>query len=142
MLLTYPIRDLRRFINLIAVNGTQLFDSLDRHGRKTAIAIIKMYYQQLQMFKDGTHTCAERIVSIFQSHIRPIVRGKSKPLGRPPKEAETEEYQAKMAEAVGERNEMEATFGTEMWVCRANDIRAKYRKRRTVRRLCAILSKT
>ena len=75
MLLTYPIRDLRRFINQIAVNGTQLFDSLDRHGRKVAVAIIKIYYQQLQMFKDGTHTCAERIVSIFQSHILPIVSG-------------------------------------------------------------------
>ncbi len=78
MLLTYLIRDFRSFINLIAVNGTHLFDSLNRHQRKVAIAIIKMYYQQLQMFKDGTHTCADRIVSIFQSHVRPIVCGKSK----------------------------------------------------------------
>lgn len=30
------------------------------------------------MFKDGTHTCADRIVSIFQPHVRPIVHGKSK----------------------------------------------------------------
>lgn len=202
LLLTYLIRDLRSFINLIGVNGTQLFDGLNRHERKVAIAIIKMYYQQLQMFKDGTHTCANRIVSIFQSHIRPIVRGKSKsptefgakigasivggytfidhhswdaynesadlalqielyhrrfgflpariyadkiymckenrklmreleieamgkPLGRPPKEAKTEEYQAKMAEAVAERNEIEATFGTGKRVYRANNIRAK-----------------
>ncbi|MFS2806382.1 transposase [Parabacteroides distasonis] len=202
LLLTYLIRDLRSFINLIGVNGTQLFDSLNRHERKVAIAIIKMYYQQLQMFKDCTHTCADRIVSIFQSHIRPIVRGKSKsptefgakmgasivwgytfidhhswdaynessdltlqielyrrrfgflptkiyvdkiymckenrklmkeleigamgkPLGRPPKEAKTEEYQAKMAETVGERNEIEATFGTGKRIYRANNIRAK-----------------
>ncbi|HCC52011.1 MAG TPA: DDE transposase, partial [Porphyromonadaceae bacterium] len=189
LLLTYLIRDLRSFINLIAVNGTHLFDSLNCHQRKVAIAIIRMYYQQLQMFKDGTHTCADRIVSIFQSHVRPIVRGKSKsptefgakigasivkgytfvddhswdaynesadlalqvelyrqrfgflparlyadkiymckenrrlmkeleiqamgkPLGRPPKESKIQEYQSKMAEAVGERNEIEATFGT------------------------------
>lgn len=202
LLLTYLIRDLRSFINLIAVNGTQLFDSLNRYERKVAIAIIKMYYQQLQMFKDGTHTCADRIVSIFQSHIRPIVRGKSKsptefgakigasivegytfidhhswdaynestdlalqielyhkrfgflpakiyadkiymckenrklmkemeieamgkPLGRPPKETKTQEYQSKMAEAVGERNEIEATLGTGKRIYRANDIRAK-----------------
>jgi hypothetical protein len=202
LLLTYLIRDLRRFINLIAVNGTHLFDSLNRHQRKVVIAIIKMCYQQLQMFKDGTHTCADRIVSVFQSHVRPIVRGKSKsptefgakigasivkgytfvdhhswdaynesadlalqielyrqrfgflparlyadkiymckenrklmkeleiqamgkPLGRPPKESKTEEYQTKMAEAVGERNEIEATFGTGKRIYRANNIRAK-----------------
>ena len=200
--LTYLIRDLRSFINLIAVNGTHLFDSLNCHQRKVAIAIIKMYYQQLQMFKDGTHTCADRIVSIFQSHVRPIVRGKSKsptefgakigastlkgytfvdhhswdayyestdlalqielyqqrfgflpaklyadkiymckenrrlmkepeiqamgkPLGRPPKESKIQEYQSKMAEAVGKRNEIEATFGTGKRIYRANNIRAK-----------------
>lgn len=200
--LTYLIRDLRSFINLIAVNGTHLFDSLNCHQRKVAIAIIKMYYQQLQMFKDGTHTCADRIVSIFQSHVRPIVRGKSKsptefgakigastlkgytfvdhhswdayyestdlalqielyqqrfgflpaklyadkiymckenrrlmkepeiqamgkPLGRPPKESKSQEYQSKMAEAVGKRNEIEATFGTGKRIYRANNIRAK-----------------
>jgi hypothetical protein len=202
LLLTYLIRDIRSFINLIAVNGTHLFDSLNRYQRKVAIAIIGMYYQQLQMFKDGTHSCADRIVSIFQSHVRPIVRGKSKsptefgakigagivkgytfvdhhswdaynesadlalqielyrerfgflparlyadkiymckenrrlmkeleiqamgkPLGRPPKESKREEYQSKMAEAVGERNEIEATFGTGKRIYRANNIRAK-----------------
>jgi hypothetical protein len=202
LLLTYLIRDLRSFINLIAVNGTHLFDSLNRYERKIVIAIIKMYYQQLQMFKDGTHRCADRIVSIFQSHIRPIVRGKSKSptefgakmgagivrgytfidhhswdaynesadlarqielyherfgflpariyadkiymckanrklmkeleimamgksLGRPPKESKTSEYQSKTAEAVGERNEIEATFGTGKRIYRANNIRAK-----------------
>lgn len=201
-LLTYLIRDIRSFINLIAVNGTQLFDSLNRHQRKVTISIIKMYYQQLQMFQDGTHTCANRIVSIFQSHVRPIVRGKSKsptefgakigdgivkgytfvdhhswnaynesadldpqielyrqrfgflpariyadkiyrckenrrlmkeleiqamgkPLGRPQKESKTQEYQSKMAVAVGKRNEIEATFGTGKRIYRANNIRAK-----------------
>ena len=202
LLLTYLIRDLRSFINLIGVNGTHLLDSLNRQERKIVVAIVKMYYQQLQMFKDGTHACADRIVSIFQSHVRPIVRGKSKsptefgakigasivkgytfvdhhswdaynestdlllqielyrqrfgflpakiyadkiymckenrrlmkeleiqamgkPLGRPPKESKTEQYQSKMAEAVGERNEIEATFGTGKRIYRANNIRAK-----------------
>jgi hypothetical protein len=201
-LLSYLIRDLCSFINLIAVHGTQLFHSLNRNERKIAGAIIRMYHRQMQMFKDGTHACADRIVSIFQSHIRPIVRGKSKfptefgarmgasivqgytfidrhswdasnestdlalqielyrerfgflpasiyadriymckanrrlmkeleiqamgkPLGRPPKESKTEEYQSKMGEAVGERNEIEATFGTGKRIYRANNIRAK-----------------
>lgn len=201
-LLTYLIRDLRSFINLIAINGTQLFYSLKRHEQKIAGAIIKMYHQQLQMFKEGSHTCVDRIVSIFQPHIRPIVRGKSKsptefgakmgasivkgytfvdhhswdaynestdlhlqielyqqrfgflpariyadkiymckenrrimkeleiqamgkPLGRPPKESKTQEYQSGMTKAVGERNEIEATFGTGKRIYRANNIRAK-----------------
>ena len=53
------------------------------------------------------------------------IEAMGKPLGRPPKEAKTEEYQAKMAEAVAERNEIEATFGTGKRVYRANNIRAK-----------------
>lgn len=37
LLLTYLIRALRSFINLIGVNGTQLFDSLNRHERKDTL---------------------------------------------------------------------------------------------------------
>lgn len=201
-LLTYLIRDIRSFVDLIAINGTHLFDSLKRNEQKIAGAILKMYHQQNQMFKEGSRTCTNRIISIFQPHIRPIVRGKSKsptefgakigasivqgytfvdhycwdayneaadlalqielyrkrfgflpakiyadkiymnkanrklmkeleiqamgkPLGRPPKEVQTEEYQTEMAKAVGERNEIEATFGTGKRIYRANNIRAK-----------------
>ena len=38
--------------------------------------IPKVYLQQKGMFKNGTHNCEDRIVSIQQPHIRPIVRGK------------------------------------------------------------------
>ena len=48
-----------------------------------------------------------------------------KPLGRPSKEQESEEYREKMAKNVGGRNEIEATFGTGKRIYRANDIRAK-----------------
>ena len=37
-----------------------------------------MYYQQLQMLKNGTRACTDRIVRIFQSHVHPIVRGNPK----------------------------------------------------------------
>lgn len=201
-LLNYLIRDVSSFIGLIATNGTHLFDSLKRNERKIAGAIIKMYHQQQQMFRDGTHSCTDRIISIFQSHIRPIVRGKAKtptefgakigasivegytfvdhhcwnaynessdlpvqielyrqcfgflpakiyadkiylnktnrklmkemeiqamgkPLGRPSKESRTKEYQAQLVNAVGQRNEIEATFGTGKRIYRANNIRAK-----------------
>lgn len=48
-----------------------------------------------------------------------------KPLGRPPKEQQTKECQNKMAGAVGERNEIEGTFGTAKRIYRANNIRVK-----------------
>lgn len=160
-----------------------------------------MYEQQKQMFDEKTHTCANLIISIYQSHIRPINRGKAKaktefgakigasivdgytyidhyswdaynessdlkihlehyqsrfgclpaevqadkiylnkenrkllqelgikcfcrPLGRPPKEVDPEEASERLR-AVGERNEVEATFGTSKRIYRANNIRAK-----------------
>jgi hypothetical protein len=45
-------------------------------------------------------------------------------LGRPPKECNDEHAEDKKR-AIGERNEIEATFGTSKRVYRANDIRAK-----------------
>lgn len=201
-LLAYLIRDIRSFVEMIAVNGTGLFYSLNRNEQKTAIALIKMYHQQEEMFRTKSRTCTDRIVSIFQPHVRPIVRGKAKaptefgakigagivdgytfvdhhswnaynesadlalqielykkrfgylpakiyadkiymnranrnlmkemeiqamgkPLGRPSKESQKEENQLKAAQSVGERNEIEATFGTGKRVYRANNIRAK-----------------
>lgn len=35
-----------------------------------------VYSQQKQMLETGTHTCDDRIVSLSQPHVRPIVRGK------------------------------------------------------------------
>jgi hypothetical protein len=48
-----------------------------------------------------------------------------KPLGRPSKEQNTKEYRDLMARNVGERNEVEATFGTGKRIYGANNIRAK-----------------
>lgn len=36
-----------------------------------------LYRQQRQMFEERTHRCADRIVSLHQPHVRPIVRGKA-----------------------------------------------------------------
>ena len=46
------------------------------------------------------------------------------PLGRPPKD-ENDCHAEDKKRAIGERNEVEATFGTSKRVYRANDIRAK-----------------
>ena len=175
---------------------------LRKDQRRVLDATMKMYFQQEQMHRTGEHRCDDRIVSIFQPHVRPIVRGKasaktefgakigvsavegynfidhhswdaynecsdlqlhidkykerfgflpatiladkiymnkdnravlkdldiksySKPLGRPPKEPPSPERQAAMARAVGQRNEIECSFGTGKRVYQANDIRAK-----------------
>ena len=153
------------------------------------------------MFEQNVRRCADRIISIYQPHLRPIVRGKAKgtvefgakigasivsgytyvnhvswdaynessdlgmqlelykkrfgmlpreiqtaklylgkenrkhikschvncynrPLGRPPKE-ENDTHAEDKKRAIGERNEIEGTFGTTKRVYRANNIRAK-----------------
>ena len=37
-----------------------------------------MYEQKKKMFDENVRRCADRIVSIYQPHLRPIVRGKAK----------------------------------------------------------------
>ena len=77
-MLTYLYRDIQSFTHLVAIHGSQLLDGLKRFEKRTLRAIITMYHQQNDMFKNNAHTCKDRIISIFQPHIRPIVRGKSK----------------------------------------------------------------
>lgn len=50
---------------------------LDRHERKYLYVIQTLYDQQRKMFDSNTHTVEDRIVSIHQPHVRPIVRGKT-----------------------------------------------------------------
>ena len=42
------------------------------------VALIKMFHRQEERFSKKLRTCADRIISIFQPHVRPIVRGKAK----------------------------------------------------------------
>ena len=49
----------------------------DRHERKYFYVIQTVFDQQLTMYKTRTHTVEDRIVSIHQPHVRPIVRGKT-----------------------------------------------------------------
>lgn len=132
-------RDILTLIDLTAGEFRYRLECLRKDQRRVLDATMKMYFQQEQMFRTGEHSCKDRIISIFQPHVRPIVRGKanravlkdleiinySKPLGRPPKEPPSPESQALMAKAVGQRNEIECSFGTGKRVYQANDIRAK-----------------
>lgn len=201
LMLNYLHKDIRIILELLAKNK-MYYECLFMYEKRTLTAIFKMYHQQEEMFRAKTHTCADRILSIFQPHVRAIVRGKAKArtefgakigasivegytfidhhswnaynecqdlslqiqlfkerfgylpatiladkiylnkanrdilkdleiqsycktLGRPPKEPPSEEMKSKMAKAVGERNEIECSFGTGKRIYRANDIRAK-----------------
>jgi transposase, IS5 family len=45
--------------------------------QKYLMVIHTLFQQQMQMYVAKTHSVADRIVSIQQPHVRPIVRGKS-----------------------------------------------------------------
>lgn len=201
MMLNCLRRDIHILVDLLAKNKAY-YESLFLYEKNTLTAIIKMYYQQEEMHRTKTHTCADRILSIFQPHVRAIVRGKAKaktefgakigasivegytfidhhswnaynesqdlslqiqlfkerfgylpstiladkiylnkanreilkeleiqsyckPLGRPPKIPLSDEMKSRMAKAIGDRNEIECSFGTGKRIYRANNIRAK-----------------
>ena len=200
-LLHYLGVDLRK-ITEIFVDYTGSKEMLKPSEQRILNAVFDMFHQQTYMHENNVHTCANRIISIFQPHLRPIKRGKAraktefgakigaviyegytfidhhswdayneskdmklhvkkykerfgylpaiihadkiylnkanrkylkdeeintycKPLGRPSKESKSPEFIAKMTKAVGERNEIECSFGTGKRIYRANNIRAK-----------------
>jgi len=72
------LRFVRR--NLISIN--RLLDAypdipLKPKQYKYLLVVNTLYYQQKQMYDSRTHSIEDRIVSIHQPHVRPIVRGKS-----------------------------------------------------------------
>ena len=51
--------------------------ALSRRQYKDLLVIQELYRQQELMFRERTHRVDDRIVSISQPHVRPIIRGKS-----------------------------------------------------------------
>ena len=201
MMIAYLEKAVRMLFDILVFNpATNRYFTPTK--KKIFSAICTMLNQQKEMFRKGVHHCADRIVSIFQPHVRPIVRGKAKantefgakigasivegytfvdhhswdaynessdlslqiqlfkerfgylpatvladkiymsrtnrniledlevrsyckPLGRPPKDPPSPDVKARMAKAVGERNEIECSFGTGKRIYRADNIRAK-----------------
>lgn len=193
--------DFQLFLDFLGKQSSNLLECFSQHDYRCLRAAFKMYEKQKAMFEQNVRSCADRIISIYQPHLRPIVRGKAKarvefgakvgasivsgytyvdhlswdaynestdlgmqmelyrkrfgmlpkelqadklylgkanrkyikachvdcynhPLGRPPKE-ENDGHAEDRKRAVGERNEIEGTFGTTKRVYRANDIRTK-----------------
>jgi hypothetical protein len=55
----------------------ELLRLLPRYDYKCLLVIRTLYQQQMQMYTRGSHQVPDRIVSISQPHVRPIVRGKA-----------------------------------------------------------------
>jgi hypothetical protein len=52
-------------------------DALPEKRQFRLMTICELYRQQRQMYETRTHSCENRIVSLRQPHVRPMVRGKS-----------------------------------------------------------------
>lgn len=72
--LNFVKRNLRHVETLAAQGGLKL---LSKKQYRDLLVIQELYRQQLSMYKNKTHRIEDRIVSIHQPHVRPIVRGKS-----------------------------------------------------------------
>lgn len=72
--LQYVKRDLKIVAKLLEKPGRN--HHLTNRDRELVETIQKVYQQQQWMFDNKTNVCANRIVNLFQPHVRPMVRGK------------------------------------------------------------------
>ncbi len=71
--LGYLKRNLEHIENLAKENGLKL---LSKVQYRNLLVIKELFRQQMQMYTSKIHSVKDRIVSITQPHVRPIVRGK------------------------------------------------------------------
>lgn len=71
--LQYVNRDLKHIDKYLK---SQLGSSLTKQDKEYLKTIRKTYDQQMEMYTENKHSVENRIVSIHQPHVRPIVRGK------------------------------------------------------------------
>lgn len=67
-------RNIRSINNLLDIAGEQ---AISHKLRRYFWIIQTLNIQQREMYSNKTHTCKDRIVSISQPYVRPIVRGKN-----------------------------------------------------------------
>ena len=72
--LNYVHRDLNYILDL---SEEVPLIALSKRQYKNLLVIQEVYRQQREMHKNQTHKISDRIVSISQPHVRPMVRGKS-----------------------------------------------------------------
>lgn len=64
------------YIDRMAEEGFLIY--LDKRLHRLLLVIKELYRQQRWMYETGTHSIGDRLVSLYQPHVRPIVRGKAK----------------------------------------------------------------
>ena len=72
--LRYISRDLKHIESLLEKSS---LESLSKYQYKCLLVIQQLYSQQKKMYDTKTNSVDNRIVSISQPHVRPIVRGKA-----------------------------------------------------------------
>ena len=77
-LITQLARNKQTALDLIASSTTDRFLELKQCTINQFFTILKLLQQQKEMFDKNSHFCEGKIISIFQPHIRPIIRGKAK----------------------------------------------------------------
>ncbi len=73
--LHYIQRNLAYIDELIGLGAT--LESLTKCQYKTLLVVTEVYRQQLWLYENKTKIIEDRIVSLTQPHIRPIIRGKA-----------------------------------------------------------------
>ncbi|OOV27840.1 hypothetical protein BXU11_10370 [Flavobacterium sp. LM5] len=73
--LNYLKRNIKSIDKILEENPLSLC-CFDKKEYKYLLVIKELHRQQLEMFQEKKHTVSNRIVSIHQPHIRPMVRGK------------------------------------------------------------------
>jgi hypothetical protein len=73
--LNYLKRNLKNIDRILDENPLSLYH-LDNKQYRYLLVIKELYKQQLEMFQEKKHSIPNRIVSIHQPHVRPMVRGK------------------------------------------------------------------
>ena len=116
-------------IGVSVVNGYTFIDhfSWDAYNESEDLIMqIENYVQRfgclpVKCYADKIYMNRENRKILKNNHIQAV----GKPLGRPSKEMQTEEYKQKSIRDKGIRNGVEATFGTGKRIYGADDIRAK-----------------
>ncbi len=73
------LRYVRRNLQIVEVLAAkQSLTGLCRKQYRDLLVIQELYRQQRHMYERGSHQMEDRIVSISQPHVRPMVRGKAK----------------------------------------------------------------
>jgi hypothetical protein len=73
------LRYLKRNLGIIdrmAEEGLLVY--LSKRLYRLVLVVSELYRQQLWMYESRTHSISDRIVSLYQPHVRPMIRGKAK----------------------------------------------------------------